>query len=103
VPTFRRRPQQKSLKKCQPTGARSFCPPTKTGWVRLFLAYGLIKNHPFIDGNKRIGAHVMLTVLALNGIELEYTQEELSETILQVAAGEKTFEALLAWVLNPEA
>ena len=34
------------------------------------LGYGLIMNHPFVDGNKRIGAHVMLTVLAMNGIEL---------------------------------
>jgi death-on-curing protein len=67
------------------------------------LGFGLIKNHPFVDGNKRIGAHVMLTVLAMNGIELEYTQEELIETILQVAAGEKTFDALLEWALNHEA
>ena len=43
------------------------------------LAYGLVKNHPFIDGNKRIGAHAMLVFLALNGIELEYTQSELSD------------------------
>ena len=38
------------------------------------LGYGLIKNHAMIDGNKRIGAHAMLMFLALNGIELEYTQ-----------------------------
>ena len=31
----------------------------------------------FVDGNKRIGAHVMLVFLAINGIELDYTQEEL--------------------------
>ena len=41
------------------------------------LGYGLIKNHAMIDGNKRIGAHAMLMFLALNGIELEYTQKEL--------------------------
>ena len=38
------------------------------------LGFGLVKNHPFIDGNKRIGAHAMLVFLALNKIELEYTQ-----------------------------
>ena len=32
------------------------------------LCFGLVKNHPFVDGNKRIGAHVMLVFLALNGI-----------------------------------
>ena len=41
------------------------------------LGFGLIMNHPFIDGNKRIGAHAMITMLAMNGIELEYTQKEL--------------------------
>lgn len=43
------------------------------------LGYGLIKNHCMIDGNKRIGTHVMLVFLALNGIELSYTQKELYE------------------------
>ena len=51
------------------------------------LCFGLVKNHPFVDGNKRIGAHVMLVFLALNGIELQHTQAELSEVILQLAAG----------------
>lgn len=46
------------------------------------LGYGIIKNHAFIDGNKRIGTHTMLVFLALNGIELDYTQEELYTTIL---------------------
>ena len=49
------------------------------------LCFGLIKNHPFVDGNKRIGAHAMLVFFALNGIELQYTQTELSDIILQLA------------------
>ncbi len=64
------------------------------------LGYGLIKNHAFVDGNKRIGAHVMLVFLALNKIELEYTQTELSDTILKVAADEYGFEDLLKWVIE---
>ena len=66
------------------------------------LGYGLIMNHPFVDGNKRIGAHAMLTVLAMNGIELEYTQKELYEVILKIAASEASFEELLSWVLDHE-
>ena len=62
------------------------------------LGFGLIKNHAFIDGNKRIGAHAMLVMLAINNIELEYTQKELSDIILQVAAGEKGYPELLLWV-----
>lgn len=63
------------------------------------LCYGLVQNHPFVDGNKRIGAHVMLVFLALNGVELTYTQRELTDVILQVAAGEKRYEDLLDWLL----
>jgi len=59
-------------------------------------------NHPFIDGNKRIGVHAMLTVPAMNGIELEYTQKELYEIILEVAASKALFENLLSWLLDHE-
>ena len=66
------------------------------------LAYGLVKNHPFVDGNKRIGAHVMLVFLAVNGIELSYKQEELADIFLAVAAGDCRYENLLQWVLDHE-
>ncbi len=62
------------------------------------LCYGLVKNHPFVDGNKRTGAHAMLVFLAVNGLELSYTQQELAEIIFQVAAGEKDYEDLLSWL-----
>ena len=61
------------------------------------LGYGLIKNHCMIDGNKRIGTHAMLVFLALNGIELKYTQKELYETILDVAAGNIEYEGLMGF------
>lgn len=64
------------------------------------LGYGLIKNHCMADGNKRIGTHAMLVFLALNGIELHYTQKELYETILAVADGSLEYEGLLLWVLE---
>ena len=64
------------------------------------LGYGLIKNHCMLDGNKRIGTHAMLVLLVLNGIELRYTQKELYETILGVAAGSIEYEYLLQWVLD---
>lgn len=63
------------------------------------LCFGLVKNHPFLDGNKRIGAHVMLVFLALNGIELRHTQTELSDVILQLAAGTIQSSDLLNWIL----
>ena len=62
------------------------------------LGFGLIQNHPFVDGNKRIGAHAMLVFLALNGVELAYTQQELSGMILDVAAGKQSFEDMVVWI-----
>ena len=62
------------------------------------LGDGLVKNHAFVDGNKRIGAHAMLVFLAVNGIRIEYTQKELSDIILQVASGEKDYTDLLLWL-----
>lgn len=67
------------------------------------LCYGLVKNHAFVDGNKRIGAHVMLVFLSLNKIELEYTQKELADIILKVASGEISFEKLLEWIIEHQA
>ena len=64
------------------------------------LCFGLVKNHPFVDGNKRIGAHVMLVFLALNRIELQHTQTELSDIILQLAAGTIQSSDLLDWILT---
>ena len=64
------------------------------------LGYGLIKNHAFVDGNKRIGVHTMLVLLEINGISLEYTQEELYTTVLDVASGKADIEELTTWILN---
>ena len=66
------------------------------------LGFGLIKNHPFLDGNKRIGAHTMLVFLELNGIHLSYNQEELYTIILGVASGINTYEDLLQWLYMHE-
>ena len=63
------------------------------------LCFGLVKNHAFIDGNKRIGAHCMLVFLALNGIDLDYTQQELSNIILDMAAGKIDCEDLVNWIV----
>ena len=67
------------------------------------LGFGLVKNHAFVDGNKRIGAHVMLAILEMNGIALAYEQQELIDIILDVATGNADYEALLRWLLDHEA
>ena len=67
------------------------------------LGFGLVCNHPFVDGNKRIAAHAMLTFFALNGVEPRYTQQELSDIFLKLAAGEAEYEDLLAWINEHDA
>ncbi len=62
------------------------------------LAFGLIRNHPFIDGNKRVGAHAMLLLLYLNDMELTYEDEDLIQMILRIAAGEAEEEELHDWI-----
>ena len=64
------------------------------------LAFGLIKNHPFIDGNKRIGTHAMLIFLALNGITLSYNDEDLIDIILKVASNQANESDLYQWIEN---
>ncbi len=64
------------------------------------LCYGLVKSHAMLDGNKRLGTHVMLVFLALNGYELEYGQKELSDIILTLAAGEVRADSLLQWIIE---
>lgn len=64
------------------------------------LCFGLVNNHAMVDGNKRLGTHVMLVFLALNGYELSYSQTELSDIILTVASGEAKAEDILQWILK---
>ena len=64
------------------------------------LGFALISNHAFVDGNKRTGAHAMLVFLAINGIELCFDDDELVNTVLNVAAGKTKFEELLKWVIE---
>ena len=66
------------------------------------LGFGLVCNHPFVDGNKRIGAHVMLVFLAVNRVDLHYEQQELIDVILSVASGKTDCYGLLQWILDHE-
>lgn len=64
------------------------------------LGYGLIQNHPFLDGNKRIGIHAMLVFLAVNGITLSYRDEDLIQTALDAASGSVSFRDFHRWLLR---
>lgn len=60
-------------------------------------AFGIARNHPFIDGNKRTAAVVSESFLILNGFALEATDAELVVAFLALAAGELSEDALADW------
>jgi death-on-curing protein len=62
------------------------------------LGFSLIQNHPFVDGNKRVGHAAVETFLMVNGSELQATVDEAEQVILSVAAGRADREAFTSWV-----
>jgi death-on-curing protein len=62
------------------------------------LGFSLIRNHPFVDGNKRIGHASMEIMLALNGVSLEAPIDDAEHVVLGVASGQLGREELSAFV-----
>ena len=62
------------------------------------ICFALVLNHPFKDGNKRIGHAAMEAFLVLNGFELTADVNESEELIVRLAAGQVTRESLVDWV-----
>jgi death-on-curing protein len=62
------------------------------------LCHGLVRDHPFVDGNKRVGFLAANTFLLLNGVELDVEEDEVVATIEGVAAGSLSEAELAAWI-----
>lgn len=62
------------------------------------LAFAIISNHPFVDGNKRVGHAAMEVFLILNGYELHASIDEQEQIVLAVAAGRFSREELIHWL-----
>ena len=62
------------------------------------LGYSIISNHPFVDGNKRIGHAALEVFLILNGYEIEADVDEQENIILHLASGELTRDEFLTWL-----
>ena len=61
-------------------------------------AFGLARNHPFVDGNKRIAFHVLVVFLRLNRIAFAPETSHATAIILSLAAGEVSEESLARWI-----
>ena len=64
------------------------------------LFFGLVKNHGFIDGNKRVAVHAMLIYLAINYIVFDYSAQEIEELVVGVASGDVEVEDVISWIYN---
>ncbi|GMO60085.1 MAG: type II toxin-antitoxin system death-on-curing family toxin [Treponemataceae bacterium] len=64
------------------------------------LAYSLIKNHPFFDGNKRIGVTVMGLFLERNSVSFSCTNDELETLGLEIATGEISQPEIAEWIIE---
>lgn len=62
------------------------------------LGAGIIQNHSFVDGNKRVGIVVTLALLRSHGIEVECTQEELVQMVLDLATGSSDWSEFADWI-----
>jgi len=62
------------------------------------LAYGVARNHAFVDGNKRTAAVLLITFLRINGFDLSATDAEIEEIFVGVGDGSVTPATLLEWV-----
>jgi death-on-curing protein len=61
-------------------------------------AFGIARNHPFVDGNKRSALAAMIVFLNLNGVDLLVPQPDMTAAILAVAAGEVEEDILAQWL-----
>ena len=61
-------------------------------------AFGIVRNHPFVDGNKRAAFASIIVFLGLNGVDFDVPPEQATAMILGVAAGEISEESLARWI-----
>lgn len=62
------------------------------------LAFGLAKNHPFVDGNKRVAFATLITMLGMNDAELTATEQEAVEVMLAVASSSMDEVTFADWI-----
>lgn len=82
----------------RPQNLHAYAPEADLAALAAAYAFGIVKNHPFIDGNKRTGYVVMETFLIRNNITLTATKEDKYLTFINLAAGDLSEEELAEWI-----
>jgi death-on-curing protein len=73
-------------------------PPPGLAALAASYAFGIARNHPFVDGNKRVALVAARTFLIINGADLEASQEEKYVTFLRLAEGALSEDELAEWI-----
>lgn len=82
----------------RPLHLLQYVPESSVAALAATLGWGLIRNHAFLDGNKRIGFAAMVTFLKLNGFELATTEVEETAMVLEAAASNLTEQQWIDWI-----
>ena len=80
----------------QTFGGQSLYPSIFDKAARLF--YGLVKNHGFIDGNKRVAAHALIVFLRVNSFDLQASDDEFFQVTMKTAAGNFSADQIKIWL-----
>jgi len=82
----------------RPQNLHAYDPEADIASLAAAYAFGIAKNHPFLDGNKRTAHVTMRTFLVLNDIEFRAPQEDKYLAIMALAAGELSESSLAEWI-----
>jgi death-on-curing protein len=74
------------------------CEQAELAELAAAYAFGMARNHPFVDGNKRTALLALYTFLGVNGIDFDVPEAEAAAIILALAAGEVSEESLTRWI-----
>jgi death-on-curing protein len=81
----------------RPRQKLAHAPASDLATLAAAYAFGLVRNHPYCDGNKRIGFLALATFLGINGREVDTTDEDVVTTMLALAEGNLTEAQLARW------
>ena len=82
----------------RPRNLEAYEPETDIAALAASVGFGIVKNHPFVDGNKRTGYVVMETFLELNGHSLNASEEEKYPIVIGVVEGSISEDELASWL-----
>ena len=75
-----------------------YAPESRLAYLAAAYGFGLVRNHAYVDGNKRIGLVAIVAFLDLNGAELTASEADALATIMALASGDLSEVALADWI-----